>query len=175
MSSLKKERGMRERQMKNRDERRMKSAGFTLIEVVVGMGLIAVAVLGLAQMFTLAVMNNLRSDRITTASFLAQQQVEVLRNLTQAELSSLAGSSGVDLNGDGTNDINKDEFINLNSDNIIDYRRITEIQATGTSGSTWQVRVLVVASEEFNTPQANLLQNPQNYRVRALVNTMINR
>jgi prepilin-type N-terminal cleavage/methylation domain-containing protein len=162
-------------EMRHRRVERKKRAGFTLMEVVVGIALFAVAVLGLAQMFMLAVMNNMRSDRITSATFLAQQQIEVLRNLTQDELVQFAGSSGVDLNGDGTSDLLKDEFINVNNDNVVDYRRITDIQTTGVGAATWEVRILVVTAEEFDTDQAELLQSPQPQRFRAQVSTVINR
>jgi prepilin-type N-terminal cleavage/methylation domain-containing protein len=109
--------------------------GFSLIEVIIGIALVAIAVLGLAQMFTLAIMNNLRSERIANASFLAQQQIDVMRNLTSDELTTLTSGNGVDLNGDGNMDILKDEALDINSDGQLDYRRITEIQA-GSSGAS---------------------------------------
>ncbi len=161
--------------MRHKRTGRKAKKGFTLMEVVVGIALFAIAILGLAQMFMLAVMNNMRSDRITNATFLAQQQIEVMRNLTQDELLQFAGSSGVDLNADGSDDLLKDEFLNVNNDNVIDYRRITEIQSAGVTANSWEVRVLIVAAEEFDTDQAELLENPQAHRVRAQVSTVINR
>lgn len=161
--------------MSHRRAGKKNQRGFTLMEVVVGIALFAIAILGLAQMFMLAVMNNMRSDRITNATFLAQQQIEVMRNLTQDELVQFAGSNGIDLNGDGTDDLLKDEFLNPNNDNVVDYRRITDIQAGGVASGSWEVRVLIVAAEEFDTAQAELLQNPQEHRLRAQVSTVINR
>jgi prepilin-type N-terminal cleavage/methylation domain-containing protein len=163
-------------EMNDRRSERKKRGGFTLMEVVVGIALFAVAVLGLAQMFMLAVMNNMRSDRITSATFLAQQQIEVLRNLTQDEFVQFAGSNGIDLNGDGADDLLKDEFLNSNNDNVADYRRITDIQTNGAAGAAaWEIRVLVVSAEEFDTDRDELLQNPRAHQVRALVDTLINR
>jgi len=149
-------------------------AGFTLVEVVVGIALIGVAVLGLAQMFTLGVMNNLRSDRITTASFLAQQQVDFLRNLTGGEISLIpAGDdAGVDIDGDGTADVIKDQLIDINNDNQDDYRRITEVQA---SGMLWLVDVLVFTREQFGFSKNELRQFPGRHQVRVSVSTVISR
>ena len=150
-------------------------AGFTLVEVVVGIALIGVAVLGLAQMFTLGVMNNLRSDRITTASFLAQQQVDFLRNLTGGEISLIpAGAdAGVDVDGDGTPDVIKDQLIDINNDNQDDYRRITEVQASG--GTLWLVDVLVFTREQFGFSKNELRQFPGRHQVRVSVSTVISR
>lgn len=149
-------------------------AGFTLVEVVVGIALIGVAVLGLAQMFTLGVMNNLRSDRITTATFLAQQQVDFLRNLTGGEISLIpAGDdAGVDIDGDGMADVIKDQLIDINNDNQDDYRRITEVQA---SGALWLVDVLVFTREQFGFSKNELRQFPGRHQVRVSVSTAISR
>jgi prepilin-type N-terminal cleavage/methylation domain-containing protein len=149
-------------------------AGFTLVEVVVGMALIGIAVLGLAQMFTLGVMNNMRSDRITTASFLAQQQVDFLRNLTGGEISLIPGGNdaGVDVDGDGAPDVIKDQLIDINNDNRDDYRRITEVQASGT---LWLVDVLVFTQEQFGFSKSDLLQFPGRHQVRVRVSTVISR
>lgn len=149
-----------------------KRAGFTLIEAVVGIALVAIAILGLAEMFTLSVLNNMRSDRITNAAFLAQQQVDILRNLTVDELTLLASSPSMDLNGDGTMDIIKDQFIDLNGDTKLDYRRITQVQPSGT---TWKVDVLLFTQEQFGTNRVLLLTYPQQNRVKAKVSTIISR
>ncbi len=151
------------------------SPGFTLLETVVGIALIAIAVLGLAQMFTLSVMNNFRSDRITTASFLAQQRVDVLRNLTVAELDTFKSSASIDLNNDGTPDLLKDELIDLHGDGTNDYRRLTRIQDSTEYSSAWEVDVLVFSAEQFRTDQSALWADPQRHRVRARVSTIISR
>ncbi len=159
--------------MRPRKINRTKKSGFTLIEAVVGIALMAIAVLGLAEMFMLSVMNNMRSDRMTNASFLAQQQVDMLRNLTVDELTLFGSANGIDLNGDGTMDIVKDELLDLNGDNLNDYRRVTEFQRL--SGNSWELEVLIFTAEQFSRTRVELLQNPQNYGVRARVNTVISR
>ena len=104
-----------------------RSKGFSFIEVLVGVTLIAISMLGLAQLFAYSILINGNSDQLTNATFLAQQQVDSLRNLTQEELSVLAASL-------------IDELLNPNNDGIIDYRRITRIQAVE---NTWRIRVWV--------------------------------
>jgi prepilin-type N-terminal cleavage/methylation domain-containing protein len=156
--------------------RKQKSEGFSLIEVVIGIALVAIAVLGLAQMFTLGIMNNLRSERIANASFLAQQQIDVMRNLTSDELTTLSAADGVDLNGDGNLDILKDESLDINSDGKSDYRRITEVQAVSSGANVqFEVRVLVFSAEQMAVSKDQLILNPMNYHVQARVNTVISR
>jgi prepilin-type N-terminal cleavage/methylation domain-containing protein len=153
-----------------------KNKGFTLLEVVVGIALIAIAVLGLAEMFTVSVLNNLRSDRITSASFLAQQRVDVLRNLTVAELDYFTSNASIDLNNDGTPDLSKDELIDLNGDGRNDYRRLTQIRpSTEFAGSAWEVDVFIFSAEQFSKDQSQLLGDPQRHRLRARVSTIISR
>ncbi|MCP2620103.1 prepilin-type N-terminal cleavage/methylation domain-containing protein, partial [Candidatus Aminicenantes bacterium AC-334-K16] len=70
-----------------------KRKGMTFIEALVGIALMAIAVIGLAQLFTYGILNNSRADRIANATFLAQQQIEFLRNLTGPELSALSAGN----------------------------------------------------------------------------------
>lgn len=134
----------------------MKSKGFTLIEVIVGMVLMGIALLGLAQLFMVSVLNNQRSDNITHATFLAQQKIDYLRNLTTTELSSISNP--------------ENELIDVNNDQTIDFRRITLIQP---SGSSWEVKVLVFSAAEIEKATGTLIQNPDQYRVKANMSTTI--
>lgn len=136
-----------------------KSKGFSMIEIVVGIALVGVALLGLAQLFCLSVMNNARSDSMTNAIFLAQQQIDFLRNLTADELQNLSLST-------------IDELMDINSDGIVDYRRITQLVA---SGFYWNVRVLVFPGLQAQVELENLLANPSEYQIRADMNTIISR
>ena len=135
-----------------------KRKGFSLIEVVIGIGLVGVALMGLAQLFTYSVLNNSRADRITNATFLAQEQIDMMRNLTSAELSLAAAVI--------------DEQIDINKDTTFDYRRITQLQA---SGSFWDLRVMVFSAEQIGADQDDLIQNPSRYRVKADMSTIISR
>ena len=134
----------------------IKSKGFTLIEVIVGMALMGIALLGLAQLFMVSVMNNRRSDNITHATFLAQQKIDYLRNLTATELSSISNPES--------------ELIDVNNDKTIDFRRITLIQP---SGSSWEVKVLVFSAAEIEKATDTLVQNPDQNRVKANMSTTI--
>jgi len=134
--------------------------GFTLIEVLICIALIALALLGLAEIFTLSVLNNMRSDRMTNANFLAQQQVDFLRNLTSSELATLFLNQTID------------EPLDVNNDSTLDYRRITIVRPTG---NNYEVRVLVFSAEQINTDIDSLIQNPDRYRVKARLITLISR
>jgi len=139
-------------------KRTRKGRGFSLIEVLVGITLVAIALVGLAELFTLSVMNNLRSSEITNATFLAQQGVDYLRTMLVNELSVLPATA--------------DEQIDLNGDGTIDFRRITQVQ---NAGSYFNIRVLVFPPSQATTPQAQLVANPDRYQVKARINTMISR
>jgi len=133
-----------------------KTKGFTLVEVVLAIAIVGIALLGLAQLFTYSVLVNSRSERMTNATFLAQQRIEFLRNISTTELSSVVSPT--------------DEQLDLNSDGIIDFRRITVLQSTGYS---WNVRILVFSGEQLSIPVASLTDDPLKYRVRADISTII--
>ncbi len=139
-------------------KRTRKGRGFSLIEVLVGITLMAIALVGLAELFTLSVMNNLRSSEITNATFLAQQEVDYLRTMLGTELGVLPASA--------------DEQIDLNGDGMVDFRRITQVQ---NGGSYFTVRVLVFPPSELTATLAQLTANPDQHRVKARINTMISR
>jgi prepilin-type N-terminal cleavage/methylation domain-containing protein len=136
-----------------------KKKGFSLIEVLIGIAIVAIALLGLAQLFTYSVMTNSRAERMSNATFLAQQQIDYHRNLTSDELNTLTS---------GTND----EQIDVNLDGSYDYRRLTAIQATGIF---WEIRVLIFSSEQLNTAVNDLFGDPQHYGVKADISTIISR
>lgn len=137
--------------------------GFSLIEVLVGLFLVGVAVIGLAQIFLLAVSNNLRADRMANATFLAQQQIDWLRGFTLDELAAYAGTSLE----------SRDEVIDLNLDGTNDFRRITEFRS---AGDTFQVIIHVYSAEKLGIPSpASLLADPEQYPPRALISTLITR
>lgn len=130
-----------------------------MIEVVVGIALVGVALLGLAQLFCLSVMNNARSDAMTNAVFLAQQQIDFLRNLSADELHNISLTP-------------IDELMDINSDGIIDFRRVTQLAS---SGFYWNVRVLVFPALQAQAALDSLIANPSDYHVRADISTVISR
>jgi prepilin-type N-terminal cleavage/methylation domain-containing protein len=137
--------------------------GFSLIEVLIGLFLVGTAVLGLAQVFLVAVSNNLRADRVANATFLAQQQIDWLRGFTLDELTAYAGTSLE----------SRDEMIDLNLDGTNDFRRVTEFRI---AGDTFQVTIHVYSPEKLAVPTAaELLADPEQHRPRALISTIITR
>jgi prepilin-type N-terminal cleavage/methylation domain-containing protein len=141
-----------------------KRKGFTLIEVLVAVFLVGVAVMGLAQIFTLTVLNNSRSDRMANATYLAQQRIDFLRNMTTLELNTATLSNGTP--------IPLDEQLDINNDGTLDYRRITQIQS---AGFYWDIRVAVFHSQYASESPMQLLADPQQYRVFADMSTVISR
>ncbi len=143
----------------NKSNKPSKEKGFSLIEILIAISLMGFGLLGLVQLFTYSVMNTTRSDKMTGATFLAQQQIDFLRNLPAEEFTNLSAAP-------------IDESIDINSDGRFDYRRITEIQAVGNS---WNVRVYVFQGYRAATATATLLLNPTDYILRADMSTIISR
>ena len=54
--------------------------GFTLVEVMISMVILAIGVLGLAPMMVTAMYGNAFSEDVTSAAFLAQDSMERLKN-----------------------------------------------------------------------------------------------
>ncbi len=144
---------------KHSPKKTAKKRGFSLIEALVGIALMGVAALGLAQLFTYSILVNSRADEISNATFLAQQQIDALRDLTASELNVLTSGK-------------MDELIDQNNDGTYDYRRITEVQF---SIDRWEVKVIVFPGENLGKSADILFQNPGQYHAMANINTVISR
>jgi prepilin-type N-terminal cleavage/methylation domain-containing protein len=142
---------------------RGRAGGFSLIEVLVSLFLVGVAVLGLAQLFLVAVSNNLRADRVANATFLAQQQIDWLRGFTFDELNAYAATPLE----------SRDEVMDLNLDGTNDYRRVTDFRI---AADTFQVRIYVYSAEKLSVAgAAELIADTDLHRPRALITTIITR
>jgi len=138
-----------------------RKTGFSLIEVLIGVFLVAVAVIGLAQLILLGMMNNSRASDIANAVFLAQQEIDYLRTLTHDELlqwSSLQPTT--------------DELLDLNADGSTDFRRITVVTF---QDPVCAVKVLVFSPAQAHVNMSILIANPERNRVRARMETVISR
>ncbi len=131
--------------------------GFSFIEVILSIALLAFAMLGLAQLFLLGLANNARSDQISNAVFLAQQELDELRTLTADELKAM-GASPVD------------QMIDVNTDGQMDFRRITRLTPQELN---WTVDIWVFSVAQSNTELAILISNPKQNRVRAEISSVI--
>lgn len=150
------------------DEERLrvkKAAGFTFIEVIIVLALVTVVFVGLIQLFSLSVMQNMRANEMSNAIFLAQQQIDYLRTLTADELSNFPNQQI------GERD---DELLDINADGTDDFRRLTSIQ-TSTATAGFDVTIAVFPITARNIPRTQLLANPSRYRVRAYIHTVITR
>lgn len=135
-----------------------KRKGFSLVEVVIAIAVVGIALLGLAQLFTYSVLINSRSERMTKATFLAQQRIEFLRNVSSVDLIALPNPT--------------DEQIDIDNDGVADFRRITQLNV---SGYHWDVRILVFSVEQASVPVATLIEKADEYKVRADISTVISR
>lgn len=129
------------------------------MEVLVGMVLVGMTMMGLAQLFTYSIVVNSRADEISNATFLAQQQIDMLRSFTSAELTAASMSTG-------------DELLDINSDGVVDYRRLTDLNL---NNQLWDVRILIFPAEARNVSQSLLVQNPVQHKVKADISTVIGR
>ncbi|MBC7365004.1 MAG: prepilin-type N-terminal cleavage/methylation domain-containing protein [Candidatus Aminicenantes bacterium] len=140
--------------------------GFTLIEVIISLALVTVVFVSLAQLFTLSVMQNLRSNEISNAIFLAQQQIDYLRTLTSDELSTFPNTSIGE---------NNDELIDINQDGTIDFRRLTVVRPSVTANAGFDVLVLVFPASVQNKTVDDLITAPDKNKIRAYIHTIITR
>ena len=154
---------MTQRLRKKMARKKARTEGFSLVEVLVGVFLVAVAVLGLVQLYTMSMLNNVRAGEIANAVFLAQQEVDYLRSLTLTELAAFPNT----VRGEAD-----DETIDLNVDGTPDYRRITVVT---NRDPAFDVTVLVFPPSQLATSRDDLVADPEEHRVRARLATMITR
>jgi len=131
--------------------------GFSLIEVILGIALLAIALLGLAQLFLMGLYNNARADQISNAAFLGQQQMDTFRTLTAEELTAL-GSSPLD------------EMIDVNNDGNYEFRRLSRLSPQDLN---WLAEVWIFPAGQQDVDAAELIQHPENHRCRAEISSVI--
>jgi prepilin-type N-terminal cleavage/methylation domain-containing protein len=86
--------------------------GFSLVEVIVAMGVFAIALLSIVQVFYYSVSLNVRAKQVTTSANLAKREMDTIRLMTIDELDDLIdqvnaltdNTRRLDVNGDGLND-----------------------------------------------------------------------
>ncbi|HAV42378.1 MAG TPA: hypothetical protein DCW97_08300 [Acidobacteria bacterium] len=139
---------------------------FTLIEVIISLALVTVVFVSLAQLFTLSIMQNLRSNEISNAIFLAQQQIDYLRTLTSDELNDFPNTTLGESN---------DERIDINADGTIDFRRITQVEESTSLIGSFDIMVVVFPPAYQDTAANSLITNPEKYKARAYIHTIISR
>jgi prepilin-type N-terminal cleavage/methylation domain-containing protein len=137
--------------------------GFSLIEVLIGVFLVAVAVLGLVQLYLMGIMNNVRAGDIANSVFLAQQEIDYLRTLTRDELSTFPDVGRGESN---------DEVIDVNLDGTADYRRLTVVTYRDPE---FAIQVMVFPPAMALTNRDVLLADPDRNKVRARMETVISR
>jgi prepilin-type N-terminal cleavage/methylation domain-containing protein len=130
--------------------------GFSLIEVLIGIALVGIGLIGLVPLFSLSVMINLRANQLGSATFLCQQQIDNLRSLTPAELNVLP--------------VVQDEQIDINGDGTVDFRRITNIQR-----NIDFYKVYVFPPSQLLPSASELIADPEQHFIKGQMGTIIKR
>jgi prepilin-type N-terminal cleavage/methylation domain-containing protein len=76
-----------------------KQSGFSLIEVLIAMAILAISLLAAATMQVSSIRNNATGNMVTQANMLAKAQMEVLKNT--ADLTTLADGAENNIDADG--------------------------------------------------------------------------
>lgn len=76
-----------------------KQSGFSLIEVLIAMAILAISLLAAATMQVSSIRNNASGNMVTQANMLAKAQMEVLKNT--ADLTTLADGAENNIDADG--------------------------------------------------------------------------
>lgn len=76
---------------------RNNNSGFTLMEVLVAMLILSVGLLGMAALITGIISSNKLSNRISTATVLAQDKMEEIRGVGYAGADAEAGTEGYNI------------------------------------------------------------------------------
>lgn len=133
--------------------RRLGRAGFTLIEVLIGLSILMVGILGVATMQISAIRGNHFSDNTTTALILAEQKMEDLLNKKY---------DNVDLNNaNPANDNNLNSFTLFDHDERVDengeintasgyFHRIWNIDDDNPFNGNKTIRVIVTWPRDLN-------------------------
>jgi len=111
----------------NRKNDLQREEGFTLIEIIIAMGLLAFGLLAMASMQVMAIKTNGKANRITEAATLNMEQMEILR---LANISTIANQDWTPLSTSG---LYQFRVINVNDQGLspANYRRFqVEIRST---------------------------------------------
>ena len=73
--------------------------GFTLLEVLVAITLLSFGLLGVANLTVGIIKGNSYSKNVTTATIVAQQQIDQAQRIGYTNVNSLAGSTAVSMGG----------------------------------------------------------------------------
>jgi type II secretion system protein I len=73
--------------------------GFTLLEVLVAMMLLTMGLLGMASLTVGIIKGNSYSKNVTTATIVAQQQIDQAQRVGYTNVNTLAGSTTVSMGG----------------------------------------------------------------------------
>ncbi|MGA3084480.1 MAG: prepilin-type N-terminal cleavage/methylation domain-containing protein [Thermodesulfobacteriota bacterium] len=83
--------------IKKKKKMRREEQGYTMVEVLIGMALLLIGLLAVAQMQIMTMITNSKANQRTTAITLAQDQMELLRTRPYANIDTppLSDTSGI--------------------------------------------------------------------------------
>jgi Tfp pilus assembly protein PilV len=131
--------------------RRRRSGGFTLVELLIAMGLSMVGLLGLLALQSIAIRGNMMSRNFGEAIGIAQQRLEIAQRTPYASLSALAeGPSTCLTTFGGTSGVNPNPDASNTTQAV--YTRCTQI--TVNADNTTNLKVKVWWRDERNRPHS---------------------
>jgi|GEM_PF-2796876 len=141
--------------------------GFSLVEVVVAMGVFAIALLSIIQVFYYSVSLNIRAQQVTTSANIARKQMDTIRLMTIDELDDLMNEVGslpdntrkIDFDGDGRRDYELKLEINRQSlghgENYLKYVVLIDVSPIGMKSgvyigppSSYKLRTVVLRNPD---------------------------
>ncbi len=121
--------------------------GFTLLEVMISLAILAVGILGVVGMFSTSIGGNAQGRRMTEASALAQAKLTYLTNMEV--YGSLANGSEAGLKSDGTSGGIYDRSWTISTPvSTLKMKRITVKVAWTSKGYTHQVEMTTLRNAD---------------------------
>jgi prepilin-type N-terminal cleavage/methylation domain-containing protein len=133
--------------------RRCRASGFTLLETMVAIAILTVGTLGVAGSMITSMMTTRESRTRTHAIYLAEQQMEIFRLMTGAEINGVLADPSYP--NDPAGAIDPDP----NDDDPTTYTRSWEILPDDPEAGIFKLTVIVGFTNKLGTPQTERIQS----------------
>lgn len=122
-----------------------KQAGFTLIELLIAMTILAIGLLALAGLQGTSIKGNEHANTISQATSLAQEQVELIRNMSYA---SVTYNPNPQLEANVNGSIYTRTTLVEDDTPLIDLKRVTVTVSWASRGVSRQVQLRTIIANE---------------------------